>query len=442
MSAPGRQSARSDTATPKLVYCLLAYHFPPATSAGAVRAHGLARELAAAGHEVHVFAPEAGPGVPEGYRVHVVPGRQAGDRLKAALGVAPGASFRSGLPRPFAHVRGWVPRLLREWALFPDGARSWSRRCAGAAAAWLATSRCDVLVSTGPPVSVHVAASRLRGRQARPVWIADWRDLWTLAPQYEYGSLRRWRDLRLERALMSRADAVTVTTEMSGRILAEAYPGVRILPVYNGYNDRSLADAPRRWGDRTQLTITHAGFLYEGQRSVFPLLASISRLISRGDIGRSRVRLQFAGPPDAALSRAIADLGLSDVVDLLGVVPRPAVRRMLAESDVLVVITWDAVREACLIPAKTLEYMAAQRPIVAFNCVPTSELGRLITRTRTGTCVVTDDEIDACLLELYQRFLSEGPLVGNPDRAVLAEYTHARMAGQFDALARSLLAGA
>lgn len=441
MMQSSTQSTQIAAGEASLTYCVLAYHFPPDTSIGAVRAHGLARALADAGNEVHVFTHASGASASEGYSVHIVPGRQAGEGVKAALGLAPDASLHSNLRGLPSRVLQRVLGFGREWVLFPDDTRSWSKRCAAAVAAWLAANTCDVLISTAPPVSVHVAARKAIGRKAPrgPVWIADWRDLLVANPYLQFGMIRRWRDRRLERELMASADAATTATAEMCRILAESYPRVRIVPVYSGYDERALAEGQRCLRDDERLTFTHMGYLYEGKRSALPLLKSVSTLISEGEIDRSRLCLRFAGPADAVLRRAVEDLGLSDVVKLCGVVPRSAVPKMLEESHVLLVIMWDPIREASLIPGKTFEYMAAQRPILALNCSASSELGRLLARTRTGICVNEEQGIGPAVLALYRRFRSDDRALLDVDREALGYYTHARMAADFDALARSLL---
>lgn len=439
-SSSSSQNTRIAADEESLIYCILSYYFPPDTSAAAVRAYGLARALTDAGNEVHVFTHTSAPSASERYHVHVVPGREPGEGMKTALGLAPGESLynsRRGLP---SRAIRRLARYGREWFLFPDAMRSWSKKCAAAAASWLADNRCDILISTALPASTHMAALRARGREPGPIWIEDWQDLLVANPHYPFGRIRRWRDRRLERVLIAGADAVTVVTEEMGRSLAEAYPHVRIVPVYIGYDERTLAEGRRCPRDGARLTFTYTGYLYEGRRSARPLLASVSTLITEGSVDRSRICLQFVGPPDAALQGAVEELGLGDVVRLRGVVPRSAIPEILEESDVLLVIMWDSAQEASLIPAKTFEYMAAQRPILALNCAPSSELGRLLTRTHTGTCLDGEEGIGAAVLALYRRFVSEGPPSWDGDREALADYTHARAAEEFDTLARSLLA--
>jgi len=441
MSAASRGADCGATIEGGLVYCLMAYHFPPDTSAGAVRARGLAKALADAGNEVHVFTRASGPSDPEGYSVHVVPGQQVGDGVKRAVGVTPGTSLRSGLRGRPSRAVAWLLHFGREWLLYPDDARAWARRCAMAVIAWGVTGRPDVVVSTAPPWSVHVAAWRVRQHSVGKIWVADWRDLWTANPHYDFGRFRRRRDARLERRLLDDADAVTVTTRDMGIMLAKAYPDVHVVPVYNGYDERRFAHNRDRSGDNTRLTITYAGYLYEGKRSVVPLLKTVSELIADGRIDRTRMCLQFAGPPDAKLVATVEELGLDDVVRLRGVVPRLEIPKLLEDSDVLLVIMWDSVLEASLVPAKTFEYIEADRPILALRCAPSSELGRLLSYTRTGVCVEHDDDIATVVLDLYRRFVSVGSVRVEPDLETLRRFTHSHMAAEFDRISRLLLEG-
>ena len=390
------------------------------------------------GSEVHVFAPAETGDPRDRFRVHVVPGGESGDSLKAALGVRPSSSIRSRLPRGLAPAAGKVLNTVKEWAYFPDTARSWARDCASALASWLDVHDCDVIVSSSPPMSAHVAVhDALRGRGNGPAWIADFRDLWTQNPHYDYGRMRASRDRKLERVLIDDADAVTVTTAEMGRLLEAAYPDATIVPIYNGCDERLTArQAPAR-PDRP-LTITHAGYLYEGRRSVEPLLRALGGLIAEGAVDRGRIRLRFAGPPDGALADGVARYGLSDVVDIVGVVARAELPALLADSDVLLVVTWDPERESSLIPAKTFEYLGARRPILALNCSAEGELGRLLAETGAGACAESVDDVRAAMKDLYSRHVA-GTAQPCADPAAMAGRTQERMASRFSDLAQTLV---
>ncbi len=421
----------------RLSYCIVAYRFPPAPSAGAARAYGLARGLAEAGNEVHVFTPSSDGAEGEPFIVHSVPGGEAADGLKTALGVSPGVSLGSRLPRALAPAVAKVLKTAKEWAYFPDTARGWADRCAQALGAWLDSHECDVIISTSPPVSAHFAVREALGGRSGPVWVADFRDLWTANPHYEFGGARMARDRRLERALLHEADAITVTTREMARVLEGAYPSAKVVPVYSGYDERAVGgEAPPRSG--RPLMIAHAGYLYEGKRSVEPLLEAVANLLAEGAFERESIRLRFAGPADLALGATADRLGLRDVVEIMGEIPHAEVPDLLEASDVLLIVAWDPERESSLIPAKTFEYLAARRPILALNCRDEGEVGRLLGETDAGKCVNDVEDARAALKELYAAH-SEGRPLSHPDSRVIAHYTQRRMAAEFDELAHSLV---
>lgn len=432
--------AHNPSARGGLVYALIAFHYPPSTMVAAVRAWGLARELAETGNEVHVFTPVADGPTCRGVSVHVVEGAQVGEGTKAALGLPKGASLSYGLPRPLVRTARTAIRLAKEVLLFPDEARAWGDSCARAVESWLETSSCDVLISSAPPVSTHVAAMRARASRTRPIWIADWRDLWTAHPHYGFGRARRMRDLRLERTLVESADGHSASTRQMADILERQYPGTRVAAIYNGFDGAAYASNRPKQAGSGPLTLAYTGYLYEGKCSVKPLLHAVADLMAEGLVARDGLRLEFAGPPDAALQAGIVDLALEDVVHVHGVVLRSEVHDLLRDSDVLLVIVSDQLREASVVPAKTFEYIEARRPVLALNCLRSSELGSLLETTRTGTCVETNDGVRPAVLRLYREFTSSGCIELDPDDEQLARFTHARMAICFDELARDLLA--
>lgn len=422
----------------RLVYALIAFHYPPSTQVAAVRAWGLARELAEAGDEVHVFTPVADGPTRPGVTVHVVAGSQTGDGVKTALGLPPGASLRHGVPRALAPIASAAVRLGKEIALFPDGARSWADACARALESWLEASPCDVLISTASPVSAHLAAMRLRSRHPELVWISDWRDLWTANPFYNSGRIRRSRDLRLERLLVANADGHVATTRQMAAILQEQYPGANVRAIYNGFDEASYRSNSPKQAGTAPLTLTHAGALYEGNCSTLPLLRAVADLMAEGLVARDRLRLEFAGPPDAVLQEGVSLLGLDDVVHLHGVLPRTKAHELMRDSDVLFVISASRIGSTSVVPAKTFEYIEARRPVLALNCGHSSELGMLLEKTRTGTCARSDHEVREAVLRLYHEFEESGRIAFDPDVRELAQFTHAHMARSFDDFAREL----
>jgi glycosyltransferase involved in cell wall biosynthesis len=173
------------------------------------------------------------------------------------------------------------------------------------------------------------------------------------------------------------ADLVLAPTEAAARYLAERGGGdrVRLAPV--GVDVDAFDWEPG--ADHGPARIFFAGSLGRG-RGIATLLSAMVEVAKRAD-----VRLVLAGavaPRFAAeLASAIEECGLTDRVDLLGVLDRDELPSALAQATICVAPAALELsrRPTALYPTKILEYMACRRVVVA-------------PRRGTVTMLVTDGE--------------------------------------------------
>lgn len=108
----------------------------------------------------------------------------------------------------------------------PDPGIAWSRRVGHAAPAIAAARKADLILSSSPPESCHLAAVTLaQGGKAR--LIIDMRDGWldeSLKPGLNSSSWQKWREGRLERKVLGAADQILVTSEVWRNMLLDRYP--------------------------------------------------------------------------------------------------------------------------------------------------------------------------------------------------------------------------
>lgn len=383
----------------------LAYDFPPISSAAAQRARGLARHLPAHGWQPVVVSPRAG--------VSWARDPATAEELPATLEVRRTASLEASrlLRRPgvTAGVKGGerqrsslLSRRLREWVLIPDSHVGWIPFAL--AAALRRSQGVDVVLSTSPPASAHIAGG-LVARLARKPWVADFQDPWSLPSFCAWGGRwRPWVDGQLERKVLRGADAVVATTEWLGDELARR-GGERVTVVPNGCDP---AELPETSPARDVFTLVHAGSFY-GPRSPEPLLAAVAAALEAEPSMRGSVRVRLLGSEDARnealLGAATRRLGLEDVVERAGQVPRGESLAAIRGATALALVT-DA-REAGegLIPLKLYEYLAAGRPVLALTPAD-GEAGRLLRATDAGLVVDPSDTMGArdALRRLYTRW--------------------------------------
>jgi glycosyltransferase involved in cell wall biosynthesis len=265
----------------------------------------------------------------------------------------------------------------------------------------------SALCSTSPIPTAHLIALIVKKMTKLP-WVADFRDPWVETEGSEvYGPLRQRFELWLERQVITGADRVVVTTPEFGQYLEKRYGRSiegKICVVYNGYDEEDLQDLTPDSDDPERFTILHAGLLDPHYRNPLPILRALRHCLDR-ELLPARARVTFIGGgayANEALPKAIAELRLSDNVELVGRIPyRQALAKQAGASALLLMQggddTW------MLIPAKAFEYLRTGRLILA-TAPADSATGRLVSEF-DGTFLAKPDDADDIahsLTALYQ----------------------------------------
>jgi glycosyltransferase involved in cell wall biosynthesis len=258
----------------------------------------------------------------------------------------------------------------------------------------------QAVLSSGPPETNHLVALELHRTTGLP-WLADFRDPWFgLHLQRPPTAWHRARHARLERAVLSRAAAVTATTTWLRDLLRERAPRPleRLHVIRNGFDPTDFPPPPPPRPPATPLRLVHTGMLTL-TRSAEGLLAAIARLHADPQ-QRGAFEVELVGARESRNDAAAAAPALAGCVRLRDYVPhRDAIAAMQA-ADVLVLIKHVEPRYRGLVPGKLYEYMGAGRPILAL--VPESEAADLVRELGWGEVAPPDDAeaIAAALVRL------------------------------------------
>ena len=279
----------------------------------------------------------------------------------------------------------------------PDDGRGWVLRAAVQARRLIVQERPDVVVSSGPPHSAHVAAwLATRGTEVR--WLADFRDPWA-GPVTE--AWRDWPQYRsrvgmflmawLERLVVTTASAVVCNTREFAAAIQAHYPQVRVRWVPNGVDIALLP--PRDSCPGRGLCISYAGTLYGG-RDLAPVLRGLRLFLDRHpDIPEDQCRLRIAGQIEGSqlqrLREEIAALGLERHVDLLGPLSRDAALRLAARSRLGLVL---AQQQELQVPAKLYELVALGVSTVVLAASGSAAHSEAL---RVGASVVDPGDVEA-----------------------------------------------
>lgn len=220
----------------------------------------------------------------------------------------------------------------------------------------------DLIYSRSNPMSSAMLAARLKKHYQKP-WIMHMSDPWALSPLHDLASPRT---LTVEREWISRADAVTFTSEKTKLLYEKTYPTYspkfHILPNVFDPEDATLHSAVPQEG---VLRIVYTGGL-AGSRSASFLKDVVSRLEQQVGSLESRLEILFAGDADSANREFFRNA--PSCIRHLGMLNYGSVRELYRLAHLLMVIdSPTSSANAVYFPSKLLDYFAAQRKIFAIT---------------------------------------------------------------------------
>jgi glycosyltransferase involved in cell wall biosynthesis len=402
---------------------------------------------------VHLITAQEGAdaeSVPDGMRVEVVGIRPTlndrylawkRDRAAAATapgtnagGTAPGSTAGEGAPMPGSQGSG--PGLLATLRTevggllgFPDEGRGWIEPLSSALAHRIREYRPDLVVSSGPPHSLHLGT--WKGRSGSPVpWIADFRDPWSdeARVHLDVGWTRPFL-ARLEDGVIRTAAGVFTTTPELAETYRVRYPGLRAAWLPNGVDVETLPPRPTHRGPG--LRVAHIGSLYH-RRDPVPAVRAFARFVRENPAARSDGSvLAFVGKVKdeyrEQIGAAAREEGVSDLVELLGIMPRAEALDVLASTGVALTLAQD---QETAIPAKIYESIGMRIPTLVITEPHSASAGA---GRRLGAAVHEADDLEGMARSLEAAWngswtgeLPDGVLLDYADLAAEAERLFAR----------------
>jgi glycosyltransferase involved in cell wall biosynthesis len=256
-------------------------------------------------------------------------------------------------------------RFVRGNLFLPDPRRGWNRFALAAVEKLLAAGeQFDAVLTSSPPHSTQLIGLALQKKHGLR-WLADLRDPWT--DIYYTKDLHRtapaaWLDAHYERQVLTRADAVLVTSPETERLFRRKLPDLaegKIVVLPNGYDEPDFQQPSNPPADC--LRITHTGTI-TARYHIDNLLKAIAECQQRYPLVPWRLR--FVGQVDAGLRAQIVAAGLAEVTEFLPFVPHQQSVNYLLTSSVLLMAIPDVALNRGILPGKIFEYLATRKPVL------------------------------------------------------------------------------
>lgn len=379
---------------------IITYYWPPAGSSGVQRWLKFVKYLREFGWEPVIYTannPEVAAlddslqnDIPEGIEVikrNVPEPYKLYKFLTGSRGKKIGVGFTSGTSK-----KGILQRIaiwIRGNFFIPDARMFWIAPSTRFLSKYLIDNPVDIIITTGPPHSLHLIGLKLKKRYSIP-WIADFRDPWTGIYFYKDLKLTWIADKinhRLERKVLRNSDINVVVSQS----MADAFTSIttkRVEIVSNGFDhsDYNFDLAI----DKNIFSLVHVGTIPPSSNSKY-LWSAISRLAKENEEFNQKLRIQFIGDVDNSVIESLKENNLFNKVEMVGYKPHSEIPVYQKSAQALLVLAPSTSKE--ILTGKIFEYLAANRPIMAVGPVG-GDLDKLLIETDAGIMLPNDSETD------------------------------------------------
>jgi hypothetical protein len=311
-----------------------------------------------------------------------------------------------------------------------DYSQNWQPSARIAAQLLASRTRIDACVGEHSPDAGLFLARWFSDRYRVP-WIADFRDPFLLGQRVGVRPLLKPFARRLVRTATHVIAFTPPSVEIDSRLLDRP-----VELIENGFDPEEF-DGPLEPRGEAEFVVVLTGSIWI-QSDLERFLRGMALLRDRiGPELSASLRFRYVGGDHQVVLDLARRIGVEDLVDSRGRVPREVALRLTRDADVLLVISPmnhpDPYWAKGAYPGKVFEYLGARRPILA---VPAGNrpLEELLGRTRAGSSASTPEEIAAYLEAAWRQWRSTGALAFTPDEAAVAQYSRIRSAEKLAAL--------
>lgn len=303
----------------------------------------------------------------------------------------------------------------------------------------MAEEAIDLIWATAPPYTAFLIGAGLKRASHKP-FIVDYRDEWSSMQYQDYPTnpFTTFLNAQLERRVLRQSDyLVTANPGMAdnlyrAHLLTVMTPQVDIM---NGFDDADYVKDGTLAHDG-RFTIVYTGTLYGERRSPHYFLRGLAQFLIAVPTARTRLRVCFVGTYYEQHVRLVEELGLTDVVEFVGMVSHHEATQYQLMADLLLLIVGNGPGSHVVFTGKLFEYLGARRPILALAPLD-GPAARLIAETATGYTVDSEDTvgIGRQLEQIYGAWQAQR-FVYQPHTALVNQYSRRaatqKLAGIFD----------
>lgn len=275
---------------------------------------------------------------------------------------------------------------------------------------YLKEHQIDVIISTGPPHSMHLIAQKLH-QNNKIKWIADFRDPWSdLYYNNEFRQLEfaKKKNLKLEKSVLKNADCILTVSNTLKKEFSKIANRVEV--ITNGFDDEVLSNSIQKLDNK--FTISYIGLLPK-QSNPKLLFKVLNALCLENTDFKKDLELHFIGDISDEVKKEIQSYNLNKNTSFTGYVSHKEAIEYQKKAQVLLLLIPNVEKSEGILTGKLFEYLTAKRPILAMGA-ENGDLSEILKETNSGTVVSFKNEakLTSEIKKLYHQYKT-GNLVVN-----------------------------
>lgn len=431
---------------------VLTYYWPPSGGAGVQRWLKFVKYMREFGWEPIVYTAQNGEmpvvdesllnEIPKGIEVIKKPiwepysiykkfiGRKKDDKINASfLNENKKAGFTE-------KISVWI----RGNFFIPDARKFWIKPSIRFLSNYVIKNNINVVISSGPPHSMHMIALGLKSKYPKIKWLADFRDPWTNIDFYDklmLSSLADTKHKRLEKNVLQEADIVvsvgnSMSEEFKEIVKQDGFNRLEKFKVITNGFDTDDLNSNNSIKD-IKFSLAHIGTLVK-DRNPLILWKVLSQLVKTNSKFAQELEIKLVGKVDYFVMEQINFYGLKPYLTKIDYLPHNLVIEEQKKSHVLLLLVNNTKNAKGILTGKIFEYLAANVPILAIG--PTDgDLSIILKKTATGLISDFNDEnlLKQHILKLFDGYTIE------PNKEEIKKYSRKNLTKELCHLLDSLV---
>ena len=302
--------------------------------------------------------------------------------------------------------QSWKSKLsiwVRGNFFIPDARVFWVKPSTTFLEKYLTENKIDVVVTSGPPHSMHLIGLNLKKKLPNLKWIADFRDPWTEISYYKHLKLTKSSDQKhrfLESEVFKNADITLATSYADAENFRKN--GANSVCITNGFDESDNTKTLLLSDSQTRFTISYIGVL-EQLRNPENLWKVLNDLVKNNSDFAEKFSLKFVGRVDDKILENLENLSLKNHIQNLGYLPHGMAVEEMSKTSLLLITNFPSEASKGIIPGKIFEYLATGKQILSFG-PKDADVSRILDETNAGQHFSYDDseKLKQFILEKFE----------------------------------------